>query len=201
MTMPASGCVGIITCPNSVACTSISQAVSGNVTPPKSLRTLNNTTCNVSSGMTGYYGYAPVSVSNFCLGCLCSTICMCCCGCLTYSVPRRTNECYYPAFLWSLSKSATSTGVASCVQILCNNTSIYCCTIFGTTAQNCSGSFALRCVDYNDCINIITLACRGVSNINCTAYASVDLCAITKCSGDYSIGSPTCQESYQGVVP
>lgn len=60
MAMPASGCIGIITCPNSVACTSIAQAVDGNVTPPKSLSTLS-----VSAGktaphaMTEFYNYNP----------------------------------------------------------------------------------------------------------------------------------------------
>lgn len=59
MAMPASGCIGIITCPNSVACTSIAQAVDGNVTPPKSLSTLS-----VSAGktaphaMTEFYNYS-----------------------------------------------------------------------------------------------------------------------------------------------
>ena len=59
MAMPASGCIGIITCPNSVACTSIAQAVDGNVTPPKSLATLSATAGkSAPHSMTEFYSYS-----------------------------------------------------------------------------------------------------------------------------------------------
>jgi hypothetical protein len=62
MAMPASGCIGIIACPNGVACSSIAQAVDGNVTPPKSLAALS-VTAGLDGCMSDFYGYSASSGS------------------------------------------------------------------------------------------------------------------------------------------
>jgi hypothetical protein len=191
--------------------------VSSPVYPASSPGTSNDITicCNSGAARSGVVCYTPnvgdikcvtlcqlgsVTVSTTCLSCAESTTCMCCCGCLSYSPTRPTNDCYYPSFCWYLCKSATAIALASCVQILCNGTCIYCCVINSKSLLSCTGSFALRCVDYNDCINIITLAQRDSATGGCYAYADVFMCAITQCVGSYAIGA-TEQTSYTGILP
>ena len=63
MAMPASGSLGIKICPGSVACTSISQAVDGNVTGDKSLSTLSTTAGKSAPHcMREFYGYASATL-------------------------------------------------------------------------------------------------------------------------------------------
>ena len=203
MAMPGSGSLGILSCPGSVACTSIAQAVSGNVTPPKSLCALSvSAGKSAPHGMTEFYGYSgskAVSIAG--LSCSENTSCMCKCGCLSYSPARSTNECYFPSYCWFLCKSTSALPVGSCVQMLCNGVSIHCCVIAGKSAYNCVGSWNLDCVDYNDCIDIITLADRGAATVGCYAYAEVLICAITNCVGTYTIGTPSTQQAYSGIIP
>lgn len=102
MAMPASGCIGIIACPNGVACSSIAQAVDGNVTPPKSLLSLSVAAGkSAPHGMTEFYGYNPtpkyVDFTNiFCSGN--NTVNARACSSLDVSPAMSSGEFYCPNF-------------------------------------------------------------------------------------------------------
>jgi hypothetical protein len=201
MAMPLSGCLGIISCPGGT-CTSIAQAVDGNVTPPKSLSALS-----VSAGksaphsMLEFYGYAPVTTKTLSILPIStqSTLTVCCtCGCLQPSGVVPVGDCYYPNYSWAMTANNINVSQAL-VCVICNGVGIYQCSV-SSKAYNCSGTWTTiaRKVDYNDLIHIVTCVSIFGESI---ATARVSLDSITQCVGTYCKGSPTSQVSGTGFLP
>lgn len=198
MAMPASGKLGVITCPDSIACTSIAQAVSGNVTPPKSLCALS-----VSAGktaphaMTEFYNYNPTKAVYFdtisSIGEDGVDVYVCKCSCLQAAGRMAVGDCFNAAFCWNINKPATIGPEVFAVRLLCNSIIICSCVVTTKSpAEDYTGTFALRCYDYNDTIHVET----EVSTVEIPANAEVTLCSLTNVVGSYCIGFPSSAYSY-----
>jgi len=201
MAMPLSGSLGIKSCPGGT-CTSIAQAVNGNITGNKSLITLS-----VGVGkpaphcMLEFYGYvtAPtyptVTISLVPTPIICATV-QCICGVLTTSNAMPSNNCYFPYYCWSMCASNASISDA-CVKVVCNGAAIYQCSVCGKIFD-CSGIWttAARKVDYNDTINIIT--CASNNTVDSAVFSRIRVSSITQCVGTYCLGSPDSQASVLG---
>jgi hypothetical protein len=200
MAMPLSGSLGIKSCPDGGACTSIAQAVDGNTSGNKSLTTLSVSTGKVAPhSMLEFYGYttAPTNptVSILLLSDPVSeSTCCCVCGCLITSNVMPSNDCYFPDYCWRLCANNESNSHA-CVSVICNNTSIYSCAINNCAIFDCNGTWTTtaRKVDCNDCIHIVTGVYNGT--IDSSVMACVQVTSITQCVGTYCLGSPSSQAS------
>lgn len=163
MAMPASGCLGILSCPGSVACTSISQAVDGNVTPPKSLCALSVTAGkSAPHGMTEFYGYGPTPkvVNLLCLTCTGNnTITARATSCLCVNPAMSSGECYCPTFSWCLFNDLDY-GVFASFCVSRDGVCIECCAISPDGSYSHSGSFS-TCIPSGEVICIMTCARRG----------------------------------------
>jgi len=199
MAMPVSGCIALRTCVTGINCSSISCAVNGSAAGTCCLSALSVTAGKAAPhGMREFYGYTSaagnaVSITNVSsTGTNGVSTAVCNCSCLSYSLTRTVGQCYCPAFDYSIIKLA-SQGIANkCafVCILCNGTCIYGCGYNGIGTFNVSGTFAARCVDYNDTINIITCASINVDD-TAAANASITISSITAGVGTYCIGTPS----------
>lgn len=184
MAMPASGCIGIITCPNSVACSSIAQAVDGNVTPPKSLCALSVSAGKTAPhGMAEFYSYVPSATPlclvtqttcsslnlSYCSACLCglATVGDCACVCIDYSVEANEGK----------------TSARAC--ILCNSTPIVACTVTQGDAYIDMYEFVARQGD-----SIIFCAYASDFLGDSFAYSYLSISDVTGIVGSYCKGTP-----------
>jgi hypothetical protein len=162
MSMPASGCLGILSCPGSVACTSISQAVSGNVTPPKSLCALSvSAGKSAPHGMTEFYGYGPVAkaVDFLCITCVGNnTATARSCSSLSVSPAMSTGECYCPCFCWRVGMDIDA-GISAYFTVARNGSTVQTCSA-GIDGNICVGCFSM-CVVSGDTVCITTYGKKG----------------------------------------
>ncbi len=208
MAIPTSGCIGIITCPNSVACTSIAQAVDGNVTPPKRLATLGST-AGFSSPycMSDFYGYSSTPTYKCIYFCDISSTCPnydslteCTCSRLASNGAMSTGECYCPTFCWCLSRSGVGERTGTMIARICCNGSIKCtCCVVSANGTACSGSWSFL-VDYNDTVCLLTCATRHVSDTTIKGVrASICLSSLISTSGSFCVGTPSYQLSQTSI--
>lgn len=195
MAMPASGCIGIITCPNSVACTSIAQAVDGNVTPPKSLSTLSASAGKTAPhAMTEFYNYnpAPPTPVNFTVinynggdGLNYNTT-----SCSNVTNPIAVGDCYSITMGIDLCINySLPASTYSCYCIVCNSICIYGACI--TPSGYCSIPTHTFTVRRND--NILIYQGVNKQGYTCTAGGRSRICinSISGIVGNYSKGT-TC---------
>jgi hypothetical protein len=205
--MPASGNIAILD--NTLqTCSSISCAVDGNATPPKSLTALGAAAgFTAPYKMSDFYGYGvvvnkSVSFSNIASTCPnYDAISECTCSRLAYSTAMSSGECYCPTFCWRLSRGGTSSRNGTMIATICCNGSVKCtCTVISCVTVNCSGSWTFL-VKYNDTVCVVTCAVRHITDTTLSAiHSSVCLNSIISTSGSFCVGSPSYQLS-QTCIP
>lgn len=191
MAMPASGCIGIIACPNGVACSSIAQAVDGNVTPPKSLCALSIAAGkSAPHGMTEFYGYAPAvtKYADFtCISCTGNNTAIArACSSLDVSPAMVSGEYYCPTFCWWLT-SDIDYGLMTLFTVARNGSTV--CTCSASPGDYCFGSFSM-CVAQGDTVCITTCARVTTGNMGVAneSYICLHSMAGGGCSNIY-VGS------------
>lgn len=178
MAMPASGCIGIITCPNSVACTSVAQAVNGNVTPPKSLCALSVTAGkSAPHGMTEFYSFTPtlkyVDFTNIsCTGN--NTATARACSSVNVSPAMTVGEYYCACFCLCALSDGTYGQFA--IVTADRNGGTY-CSVNVPAPSTCYCCYSM-CVAYGDTVCITTCAKVGIGNIGCANEAHICLFAM-----------------------
>jgi len=199
MAMPLSGSLGIISCPAG-ACTSISIAVDGNITTPKSLTSLSiGAGKDAPHSMLEFYGYAPAVVNPriniFLVNGISQPNMECLCGELVPTVTMPATDCYYPNYSWRMCANNASSS-SSCVKIICNSVTIHQCAVSGNI-YDCTGTWnAASIVDSNDVVNIITCVSNSVTDD--IVMSCIRMTSITQSVGTYYLGSPSSQTSYLG---
>jgi hypothetical protein len=193
MAMPASGCIGIITCPNGVACSSISQAVDGNVTPPKNLCALSvSAGKSAPHGMTEFYNYSSTKCVDICTTANNYNSYICWVSGCTCSTPAMTaGQCYCMcSFCICIGNGVGSTSVGvACVCFNCNGTPVYNCSYGTVGVWSCTGTFNVL-VKCGDCLKWYAVACAVVASIArpyaCLCFPSTAVCS---CVGTFQRGT------------
>jgi hypothetical protein len=155
--MPLSGSLGIISSPGGT-CTSISQAVDGNTTPPKSLTTLS-----VSAGkpaphsMLEFYGYVPNKEVDFFESYDSQSQAYWEKHLEIMTTPAmNSGECFNLQIYDTL--STNDTGDYSIICVYCNSGTIGTCTAYDNDYQVFDETFVFR---YGDSVHIELISSNG----------------------------------------
>jgi hypothetical protein len=187
--MPSSGSLSILGTPQGV-CSSISQVVEGNVTPPKSLATLGiDSGIGLPIKMSLFYSYTP-TVINLVEGCTTGNGGLTACAhlCFLDFHSLKAGSCYCLCVCGYLSTTGQGASSSAYLCLTCNGTCIYGCT---AAANVCIAALSTSfCVKSGD--NVFMNIYAATTSCACTANAWA--CGYIKCItpivGSASIGSP-----------
>ena len=196
MAMCSSGQIAILSAPQA-GCSSISQSVEGNATPPKCLQQLG-----IDAGMTApikmscFYGYAVTKKISLCS--ISSTADgltnTCACLCIKSAPTMIAGECYCITICGSLNTVIQGTTSCAYLCITCNGTSKYSCAIAGNacTAAICKPFV----INYGEDYNVIIYAQTANTACSSCACATGYISSISNISGNFGLGTPsTCSKN------
>lgn len=164
MAMPASGQIGLLNCITGINCSSISFAVTGNNTPPKTLSALSICAGKTAPySMTKFYGYTNVfkqvgfcNISRVGTNGVSSTVCSL--DCICSNTAMVAGQCYTITLCHQIC-SNSCTGSRACVQVC--GAANYCCVVSnGQVGASFSCSFV---VSQGQAICMINLASHGLA--------------------------------------
>lgn len=190
--MCSSGSLGILSAPQG-GCSSISQSVAGNVTPPKRLCTLGvYAGYSLPIKMSCFYGFTDRQISF----CNLSTsaqggLTTCSCSCIQSVNSMVGGQCLSVTLCGNL--STVGQGASSCAYFIvkCNGTQVYCCA---AAANSCVSNICYLTPDaYGYCLHLVL--CAVTTSCACTNCATAYGCisSVSPVSGSFSVGSPnTC---------
>lgn len=120
----------------------------------------------------------------------------CACLCVKNTPAMSGADSYCLCLGASLSTVNQGANSCACVQVLCNGTSIYCCT---AAANTCVPSLCKPLTVTNtDCVHMILYAVT--TNIACSGCANSfgNILGVSSISGCFAIGSPSSCQKYTG---
>jgi hypothetical protein len=192
MVMCASGSLGIISAPQA-GCSSISQAVDGNVTPPKSLTTLSVAAGKTAPhAMTEFYGYGGTIPVKLGLVSQSSTSSSCC---VLTKVSGITSSSTAVSLCYCIDKSAGALTSSSCIILRCNSTTLCTISMNLVAACVCTGLFSTITVTNTDVVDVCLVA--RVNNPSNDITMSTT--AILSVGSGFSIGSPSIRTATAGA--
>jgi hypothetical protein len=188
MAMPTIGggnCIGLRSCPNSLACSAIGQAVCPGTSSSISLSDMSiRAGKSAPHGIAEFSAYNPNYVSLLSIGSVGTdgvSLSVQCCHCLVYSYTRTVGNTYCVCLTADLFTSS-QTGAVAAFCVTCNAVSTLSCQIGPSSTVTTSVSFV---VDSNDAVIIRACASVPSSGIGCSRSFAL-LTNVTPIVGQWS---------------
>jgi hypothetical protein len=118
----------------------------------------------------------------------------CTCGCLRSVAAMSAGECYGVCIGYNIYKAASDTPYEEYVAIICNSTTIRCCSIIEQTTASANGIFTAFNVCHGDDVHVVTFAEIDVPD-NGGAYSCATVSTLTPLSGNFCYGTNQYQRS------
>lgn len=147
--------------------TSIARFTSGNVTPPKTLRTLGDSEFGSGARPHAMSEWVGLTDANNASVCCYSTVgstfscCDCKYGCMIYDPALGGTQTYCGCFCWCIEVSRQTSGIAChCLYMRCNGVTKMNCYLTRSSngATICSGFVNIGPIDSNDTVCLVSFA-------------------------------------------